>query len=334
MKALVSIPELSQADAQTLAITALLSLGGTCSGLAPRATAAADTCFSSSACEWLNTGINACDAAGGTADQQDYCICLAVQKGNSTQLADCITCEKAYNASIATDIQELSVANCVAILGVTTATSTVAQSTYLIDSQCTSACDPIGRAVNACTNDACFCPTLLQYASGCSACWATVNASEALLIASVSAECASELSVTGSASGKLTAFGNPSVVVVTVTESQSSGPTIPIPVATGTTGATASSSSSGLSSGAIAGIAVGSAVGALAVVGAIFVFWRRGRRDQVAPRVDETVYPTTYQGEYPQEPKPEEPPNSTGLRYLDPDAVQREEIPSGRTFNA
>jgi hypothetical protein len=310
-----------------------LSLGATSFQLQARATDAANPCFTTGACEWLNTGINACDAAGGSADQQDYCICLAVQKGNSSQLADCLACEKTYNATIATDIQDLSTADCVAILGVATTTSTVAQSTYLIDSQCTAACNPIGSAINVCTDDACFCPTLLQYASGCSACWATVNATEATLIASVSAECVAELSSTGSATAsKLTAFGGPSVVVVTVTQSQSTG--IPIPVASesSTSTATATSSSSGLSSGAIAGIAVGAAVGALLLVGAGFLFYRRGKRDRVAPR-EEPPYPQTYAGEsgYPVEPKQEGAGAPSGIRYLDPDAA--DEIPSGRTLN-
>jgi hypothetical protein len=319
---------------QILAIAALLSLGATCSQLQARATDV-NPCFSTGACQWLNTGVNNCDTAGGSADQQDYCICVAVQKANSSQLADCIACEKTYNATIAVDIQDLSTANCVAILGVATTTSTVAQSTYLLDSQCTAACDPIGSAINACTDDACFCPTLLQYASGCSACWATVNATEATLIASVSAQCVAELSSTGSATAKLTAFGGPSVVVVTVTQSQSSGPTIPIPVTSESSSGTPSSSSSGLSSGAIAGIAVGAAVGALALAGAGFLFYRRGRRDHVAHRMDEPPYPEPYGGGggYSVEPKPEGAAASSGIRYLDPDAAQ-EEIPSGRTLNS
>jgi hypothetical protein len=220
-------------------------------------------------------------------------------------------------------------------LGVATTTSTVAQSTYVIDSQCTAACDPIGSAINACTDDACFCPTLLQYASGCSACWATVNATEATLISSVSAQCVAELSSTGSATGKLTAFGGPSVVVVTVTQSQSSGPTISIPVASESSTSTSTSSSSGLSSGAIAGIAVGAAVGVLALAGAGFLFYRRGRRDRVAPRMDEPPYPETYGGGggYVQEPKQEGIGGPSGLRYLDPDAAEGE-IPSGRTLNS
>lgn len=151
------------------------------------------------------------------------------------------------------------------------------------------------------------------------------------MIASISHECVSELATTGSATAQLTAFGQPSVVVVTVT--QSAGPTLPIPVASGSS-TTTSTSSSGLSSGAIAGIAVGAVVGAAVVAGAIFLLWRRGTRDNVAPRVEETQYPAPYDGGYPQEPKPEVAGTpSTGLRYLDPDAANTE-IPSGRTLGA
>ena len=305
-------------------IIALLALGGTTYHLEVRAVP--DPCFATgAACGWLSTGLNACNS--GTQAQQDYCICNAVQAGTSAQYSACLSCENTNNATIAADLSDLKTATCSNVLSVSTSTSKPT-STYYIDSLCTSACGRIGSALNACSNDKCFCPTLMADASQCSACWATINATEAHLIASISTECSTELANTGAgASASITGFGSPSVVVITETVV----PSILIPQAPSTSSGT-SSSSSGLSSGAIAGIAVGAFAGVAILTAAGFLFFRREKRD--IPPQSQPTYPAPYAGDYPHDikpPGPEERPG-TGIRYLDPDAPNETvgEIPSGR----
>ena len=41
---------------------------------------------------------------------------------------------------------------------------------------CSSQCSPIDIASAQCTDDACFCATVVQYAAACSQSWATINA--------------------------------------------------------------------------------------------------------------------------------------------------------------
>jgi cobalamin biosynthesis Mg chelatase CobN len=54
------------------------------------------------------------------------------------------------------------------------------------------ACASINNAVNACTDDACFCPTALAVAAACASCYATVNATLSADLSSAIVQCQTE----------------------------------------------------------------------------------------------------------------------------------------------
>lgn len=57
---------------------------------------------------------------------------------------------------------------------------------------CEAYCGPINQAAAACTNDACFCSTIVAQGSDCSQCWAPFNTAEASYVASLLSGCQSE----------------------------------------------------------------------------------------------------------------------------------------------
>ena len=128
---------------------------------------------------------------------------------------------------------------------------------------CSSQCALINQALTACTDEACFCTTLIGEGPACSQCYATVNITEASILSGALVTCQSLLpGVTGIPSGNATTKG-PTLTGFPTT--QSTAQTIAL------TGSTSSSHSAGMSD--FDGIFEGSFVGwvtVLALVGGVF----------------------------------------------------------------
>jgi hypothetical protein len=56
-------------------------------------------------------------------------------------------------------------------------------------SQCSSQCGLVYLAATSCSDNSCFCPTVLAQGPQCSSCWATVNTTEARAIGSILTGC-------------------------------------------------------------------------------------------------------------------------------------------------
>ena len=87
-------------------------------------------------------------------------------------------------------------------------------------------CSIIDSAVEACSDDVCLCPTLIQLGPGCSSCLATVNATEAAILGSAITICKTEF--TPSATAGLTTHPTPTFgpsVTAVILPSSSTNPT-------------------------------------------------------------------------------------------------------------
>jgi hypothetical protein len=156
---------------------------------------------------------------------------------------------------------------------------------------CTAQCNLLYSAFS-CSDDACFCPTLVSVASACVGCWAAANATFASALANALSSCVEEYP-----NDAMTAT---ETVFRTITASVGT-----VAYVTSDTPATPPSSSSNLPSGAIAGIVVGGIV----VVAVVFLLLKRGRRDVREPPI------VLASLDEPKTERPELP--SGGLRYLD-----------------
>jgi hypothetical protein len=90
--------------------------------------------------------------------------------------------------------------------------------------QC-SACSVIATAASSCSNDACFCPTLISLGTSCTNCALTINGTFASLVGVIISECESEVgpgSTSSMPSGPVTIL---STVVSTTTVAAFSGTT-------------------------------------------------------------------------------------------------------------
>ena len=137
----------------------------------------------------LGNCVNPCAwaAAAATCSPSDVsCFCNVILSAGS-QVPDCINCIRPMNASLASQLTEAvqvcggslsSVAN-PGSTGITTGNPT----------SCSSQCAGIATAVKSCGDERCLCPTLIAQGSACSACFATVNVTEASLLSVAISRC-------------------------------------------------------------------------------------------------------------------------------------------------
>jgi hypothetical protein len=182
-------------------------------------------------------------AASSCTDDACFCPTLIAQG------PQCTGCWQTVNVTEASAIASI-MTQCQLELASASVTQPPASQTPSSPTACSAQCAGIDAAASSCTNDACFCPTLIAQAPKCTACWASVNATEAGLIASIYSGCQSEL---GTASQAATAGANPH-------STEEFAPQTTGPVATGTSGSssqTGSGSVATTSHKSSAGIVVG-----------------------------------------------------------------------------
>jgi len=150
-----------------------------------------DPCATLPACVTVTSAVNVCS--------DDACFCPTALPF----FADCASCYQTVNATSVSDLlQASSICGAESFTASGAATPTATSGPQFAVGACSAACSQIDAAIASCNDDACFCPTLLAAGSGCSACWATVNATDAGLISSGMAGCATEFaSTTGGPSG-------------------------------------------------------------------------------------------------------------------------------------
>ena len=150
-----------------------------------------DPCATLPACVTVTSAVSVCS--------DDACFCPTALPF----FAACASCYQTVNATSASDLlQASSICSGESFTAAGAATPTATSGPQFAVGACSAACSQIDAAITSCTDDACFCPTLLAAGSGCSACWATVNATDANLISSGMAGCATEFaSTTGAALG-------------------------------------------------------------------------------------------------------------------------------------
>jgi trimeric autotransporter adhesin len=148
------------------------------------AEAGSDPCATLSACATVSAAVSTCS--------DDSCFCPTALPF----IAACASCYASVNATSSADLLSAS-SLCVAESYTGVATSTTVDFAV---GPCVTPCQKIDAAISSCTDDACFCPTLVSFGSACSACWATANGTEAGVLSSGIAGCASEFA-TGGATG-------------------------------------------------------------------------------------------------------------------------------------
>jgi hypothetical protein len=146
--------------------------------------AGSDPCATLSACATVSAAVNTCS--------DDSCFCPTALPF----IAACASCYASVNGTSSSDLLQAS-SLCVAESYSAIATSTTVD---FAAGPCVTPCQQIDAAISSCTDDACFCPTLLSVGSACSACWATANGTEASVLSAGIAGCASEFA-TGAPSG-------------------------------------------------------------------------------------------------------------------------------------
>lgn len=110
----------------------------------------------------------------------------------------CSSCYAAVNIAQASEFGQI-ITGCLSLFP---RLSTEPTSTAIVGSTiCSSQCSPINIASSSCTNDACFCSIVRQYASACSQCWATIDILEANVFSTILHGCQTELHPTGSSGG-------------------------------------------------------------------------------------------------------------------------------------
>ena len=140
-------------------------------------------------CSWI-AGLASC------SDTDVSCVCGVVNQAGSAAVSSCASCLQSVNATLAADVE--SVGEFCADSGSTASapapapTSTPPASVTGIATCTISPCQIIFEAHSSCTDDACFCPTLVAEGPACSACYATVNVTEAQLISLALQDCYSE----------------------------------------------------------------------------------------------------------------------------------------------
>ena len=127
------------------------------------------------------------DAAASTCTD-DACFCPTL----IAQGPQCSGCWQTVNVTEASAIASI-LTQCQLELASPSATQPLASQNPSVPTACSAQCAGIEAAASSCTNDACFCPTLIAQAPQCTACWQTVNVTEASLIASIYTGCQSEL---------------------------------------------------------------------------------------------------------------------------------------------
>jgi hypothetical protein len=132
--------------------------------------------------------------SAGTACTNDACFCPTVIEF-APACTDCLATVNATESVVISTVfgicaLELSMVNTVQTTP-PAITSTIATPLAVACPQC----DIIESAATSCTNDQCFCPTLVQLGPACTSCLATVNATAASIIGSALMQCQLEVSV-------------------------------------------------------------------------------------------------------------------------------------------
>lgn len=118
------------------------------------------------------------------------CVCGVITQAGSS-VATCANCLQTVNATLAADV--IQVEQLCQTGSVTTApVRTTEAPSQPTGNQCNSQCSLINEALDVCTDDTCFCPTVVAEGPACSQCFAMVNVTEANLIGSVITGCVSE----------------------------------------------------------------------------------------------------------------------------------------------
>ena len=155
------------------------TLSGTATGTSPTATGTdcADICAPIASAE-------------ATCTAGDSCLCPTVVAAGPA----CSQCLLTINATLASSVgAAISICNS----EFPTATPTGGSLTA-----CSSQCALINQALTACTDQSCFCTTLIGQGPACSQCYATVNVTEASVLSAALVTCQSMLpGVTGIPSG-------------------------------------------------------------------------------------------------------------------------------------
>lgn len=136
-------------------------------------------------CAWA-AGVANCS----TSDVECFCNVLSAA---GTQIAPCVACLQPVNATVASDIEQIAEICGIPIVSATTtaATGTITNGPILTGNptQCSSQCGPIATALTACTDESCLCATIAAQGSACSACFATVNITEASILSVAMSQC-------------------------------------------------------------------------------------------------------------------------------------------------
>jgi hypothetical protein len=113
----------------------------------------------------------------------DACFCPIVEVSGSA----CSQCYATVNITQAGVISSV-MAGCSSQYPLTTAPPN--------GTPCSASCSNINVAATSCVNDACFCPVLEVSGSVCGQCWATVNVTQASVVASVMSGCSAQYPIT------------------------------------------------------------------------------------------------------------------------------------------
>jgi len=221
----LSVPSLTSSqcsDPQRLILSLPLFADWAYASLLPRQVG--DPCATVAPCVSLNNADSACT--------DDACFCPAAV----TLGPQCASCYATVNATLSSALATVvSICSAEGFGGAappvtsTHAPTTAASSRGSGADPCitNSACSSIFSAADACSDDACFCPTALALGSACSQCYATVNATLAADLSSAMVGCASEGFVATDAAITHSSSTVPAntVVITTITSTPTSSPT-------------------------------------------------------------------------------------------------------------